>query len=136
MRHPNVDSGERLNYTARMAKSYIHTFLIPVPKTKLKQYRSMAKITAGIWMKSGALAYVEYQADFIPKGKITSFPLSVKLKGSETILLGMVTCKSKAHFEKVMARVMNDEALGKAWETVPFDGTRMIYGGFKTFLEA
>jgi uncharacterized protein YbaA (DUF1428 family) len=119
-----------------MAKSYIHTFMIPVPKAKLKQYRSMAKMAARTWMQSGALAYVEYQADFIPKGKITSFPLSVKLKAGETIVLGMVTCKSKAHCEKVMERVMKDEALGKAWDTTPFDGMRMVYGGFKTFLEA
>jgi uncharacterized protein YbaA (DUF1428 family) len=119
-----------------MTKNYIHSYLIPVPKSKLKQYRSMAKVAAQTWMKSGALAYAEYQADFIPKGKITSFPMSVKLKAGETILLGMVTCKSKAHCEKVMARVMKDEALGKAWDSVPFDGMRMIYGGFKTFLEA
>lgn len=118
-----------------MANTYVHTFLIPVPKSKLKQYRSMAKVAARTWMNSGALAYVEYQADFIPKGKITSFPLSVKLKAGETILLGMVTCKSKAHCKKVMDRVMNDESLGKAWETIPFDGMRMVYGGFKTFLE-
>ena len=57
-----------------MASTYIHTYLIPVPKTKRKQYRSMAKVAARTWMKSGALAYVEYQADFIPKGKITTAP--------------------------------------------------------------
>lgn len=119
-----------------MTKNYVHTFLIPVPKAKLKQYRSMAKVAARIWMKSGALAYAEYEAIFIPKGKVTSFPMSVKLKAGETILLGMVTCKSKAHCEKAMDRVMKDEALGKAWDSVPFDGMRMIYGGFKTFLEA
>lgn len=119
-----------------MPNTYIHTFLIPVPKMKLKQFRSMARLAARTWMKSGALAYAEYQADFIPKGKITSFPMSVKLKAGETILLGMVTCKSKAHCEKVMERVMNDEAFGKAWETMPFDGMRMIYGGFKKLLEA
>ena len=119
-----------------MTKNYIHTYLIPVPKSKLKQYRSMAKVAARTWMKSGALAYAEYEASFIPKGKVTSFPMSVKLKAGETILLGMVTCKSKAHCEKVMDRVMKDEALGKAWDSVPFDGIRMIYGGFKTFLEA
>ncbi len=95
----------------------------------------MAKVAAQTWMKFGALAYAEYQADFIRKSKITSFPMSVKLKGSETILLGMVTCKTKAHCEKVMNRLMKDEALGKAWDTIPFDGDRMIYGGFKTFLE-
>ncbi len=134
--HYNVDRVELRTYTPSMAKSYVHTVLIPVPKTKLKQYRSMAKVTARVWMKYGALAYVEYQADFIPKGKVTSFPLCVKLKASETILLGMVTCKSKSHFEKVMKQVMNDEAIAKAWDTVPFDGSRMIYGGFKTFLEA
>ncbi len=119
-----------------MTKHYIHTYLIPVPKAKLKQYRSMAKFAAQTWMECGALDYVEYQADFIPKGKVTSFPMSVKLKAGETILLGMVTCKSKSHCEKVMGRVMKDEALGKAWDSVPFDGMRMVYGGFKTFLKA
>ena len=52
--------------------------------------------------------------------------MSVKLKASETILLGMVTCKSKAHYEKVMKQKMKDEAIGKAWDTIPFDGDRMI----------
>ena len=118
-----------------MQKHYIHTFLIPVPKAKLKQYRTLAKVASRVWIKSGALAYAEYQADFIPKGKTTSFPMSVKLKSGETILLGMVTCKSKAHCEKVMTRVMNDEELSKTWETIPFDGMRMIYGGFKSFIE-
>ena len=119
-----------------MANTYIHAFLIPVPKKKLKQYRSMAKVAALTWMKSGALAYAEYQGDFLPKGKITSFPLSVKLKPSETMLIGIVTCKSKAHLKKVMNLVMQDESLAKAWGTPPFDGMRMVYGGFKTFLEA
>ena len=62
--------------------------------------------------------------------------MSVKLKSGETILLGMVTCKSKAHRKKAMQRMMSDEALEKVWQTIPFDGSRMIYGGSKTFLEA
>jgi len=115
---------------------YVDGFIIPVPKKNLKAYRKMAQASAKAWKKAGALEYVESVADEVEKGKITSFPRSVKLKGSETVFFCYAVYKSKAHRNQVMSKVMKDEALMKAWDTMPFDGMRMIFGGFKTVVSA
>lgn len=113
---------------------YIDCFVIPVPKASLRQYRLMAKASAKSWLKAGALEYVEALADDVSKGKITSFPRAVKLKSGEQVILGYAVYKSRAHRDQVMARVHKDEALMKFWNDMPFDGMRMIWGGFKSFV--
>ena len=118
-----------------MAK-YVDGFIIPVPKKNLKAYQAMAKIAAKVWIKCGALEYVESLADDVSKGKITSFPRSVKLKSGEVVVLGYAVYKSRAHRDRVMKKVMQDESLMKLWGTMPFDGMRMIWGGFKTIVSA
>ncbi len=118
-----------------MAK-YINAFIIPVPKKSLKAYETMAKKSAKIWRKCGALEYVETIGDDVPKGKTTSFPRSVKLKGGEKVVVGYTVFKSKAHADKVMAKVMNDKEIRKMWDNMPFDGMRMVFGGFKTLVSA
>ncbi len=115
---------------------YIDGFIIPVPKKNLKTYQSMAKKAAKVWIKCGALEYTETQADDVAKGKITSFPRSVKLKAGETVIFSYAVYKSRAHRDQVMAKVMKDESLMKLWENMPFDGMRMIWGGFKTIVSA
>jgi uncharacterized protein YbaA (DUF1428 family) len=110
---------------------YVDGFIIPVPKKNLKAYLAMAKISAKTWKKHGALQYVESISDDVPKGKITSFPRGVKLKSGEVIVFGYAVYKSRAHRDRVTAKVMKDEKLLKTWETMPFDGMRMIWGGFK-----
>lgn len=115
---------------------YIDCFVIPVPKKNLKAYRSMAKASAKAWINAGALEYVETFADDAPKGKSTSFPRAVKLKPGETLVLGYAIYKSRAHRDRVMAKIHNDETLMKLWENMPFDGMRMIWGGFKSFLSS
>ena len=115
---------------------YVDGFVIPVPKKNMKAYKAMAKTAAKVWMKHGALEYVECVADDVKKGKITSFPRSVKLKGGETVIFSYVVYKSRAHRNSVMAKVMKDESLMCAWDKMPFDGMRMIWGGFKAFIEA
>jgi uncharacterized protein YbaA (DUF1428 family) len=110
---------------------YIDAFVIPVPKENLKAYEKMAKKAAAIWIKCGALEYVETVADDVAKGKITSFPRGVKLKSGETVILGYAVYKNRAHRDRVTAKVMSDPVLMKEWENMPFDGMRMIYGGFK-----
>jgi uncharacterized protein YbaA (DUF1428 family) len=115
---------------------YVDTFIIPVPKKNMKAYLQMAKISAKVWKKAGALEYVESIADDVEKGKVTSFPRSVKLKGGETVVLGYAVYKSRAHRNKVFSKVMKDKELIKMWENMPFDGMRMIYGGFKTIVTA
>ncbi len=113
---------------------YIDCFVIPVPKKNLKTYREMAKISAKAWRKAGALKYVETFADDVAKGKVTSFPRSVKLKAGEKLVFGFATYKSRAHRDRVMNKIHKDPELMKVWENMPFDGMRMIWGGFKPFL--
>lgn len=114
---------------------YVDGFVIPVPKKNIKTYLAGAKLAAKVWKRCGALEYVESVADDVSKGKITSFPRSVKLKGGETVVFSYVVYKSRAHRDRVMKKVMQDEALMKFWENMPFDGMRMIWGGFKTVVK-
>lgn len=111
---------------------YIDGFVIPVPRKHLKVYRTIAKKASKAWIKHGALEYVESLADDVSKGKITSFPRSVKLKQGEVVIFAYVVYKSRSHRDRVMAKVMNDPNVTKLWENMPVDGMRMIWGGFKT----
>ncbi len=113
---------------------YVDCFVIPVPKKNMAAYTKMAKVCAKAWIKHGALEYVESIADDVSKGDITSFPRSVILKKSEVVIASYAVYKSKAHRNQVMAKVMKDESVLKLWDNMPFDGMRMIWGGFKTFV--
>lgn len=113
---------------------YVDGFIVPVPKKNLKAYRRMAEASAKTWKKCGALQYVETVADDVAKGKITSFPRSVKLKGGETVIFSYAVYKSRAHRDRVMKKVMKDKKLMEMWENMPFDGMRMIWGGFKSIV--
>jgi len=113
---------------------YVDGFIIPVPKKNLKAYTKMAQLSAKVWRKCGALQYVESVGDDVPKGKITSFPKSVKLKSSEVAVLGYAVYKSRKHRDQVMKKVMSDPSLIKMWDNMPFDGMRMVWGGFKSIV--
>lgn len=120
--------------------SYVDGFLIPVPKKKLAAYQAMAKKAAKVWKDQGALEYYEAMADDAPVGKRTSFPRSVKLKPDEIVIYSWILYKSRAHRDRVMKNVMADERMAAMMQSMrespPFDGKRMIYGGFKVFLSA
>ncbi len=118
--------------------NYVDGFVLPVPKKKISAYRSMAKLSAKVWLEHGALGFYESVADDVPYGKRTSFPRSVKLKGNETVVFSWIIYKSRAHRDKVMAKVMKDPRIGKMMgqKDVPFDPKRMIFGGFKIIVEA
>jgi uncharacterized protein YbaA (DUF1428 family) len=117
---------------------YVDGFVIPVPITKLKAYTAMAKKAAKVWKDHGALAFRESVADDVKMGKWTSFPQSVKLKRGETIVFSWIEYKSRSHRDRVNGKVMKDPRLAKMMDPkkMPFDGRRMIYGGFKIFLKA
>jgi uncharacterized protein YbaA (DUF1428 family) len=110
---------------------YVDGFLVPVPKKNLKAYLQMAKLCSKIWRDHGALEYTECVADDVQKGKVTSFPQSVKLKSGEVVVFSWVTYKSRAHRDRVMKKVMSDPRMGEMMEEMPFDGMRMMWGGFK-----
>ena len=112
--------------------TYVVGFVVPVPTKNLAAYRKLATMTGKIWMKHGALSYVEAVADDAKPGKLTSFPQSVKLKKGETVVFAWATYKSRKHRDQVTAKAMKDPAMaGYDPKTLPFDGKRMFWGGFK-----
>jgi len=117
---------------------YVDGFIVPVPKKNLQAYRRMAKTVGKVWRNHGALEFREYVADDVKVGKWTSFPRSVKLKSGETVVFSWVVYKSRAHRDRVNAKVMKDPRLAKMMnpKAMPFDGKRMIFGGFKLLLDA
>jgi uncharacterized protein YbaA (DUF1428 family) len=117
--------------------SYVDGFVIPVPRKNLAAYRKMARLAAKVWMEHGALEYHECVADDVKPGKLTSFPQSVKLEEGETVIFAWITYRSRAHRDRVNAKVMKDPRFANHDpSTDPFDSKRLIYGGFKTLVKA
>ena len=111
---------------------YVDGFIVPVPKRKLQIYRRIAQMAGRVWREHGALEYREWVAEDVKVGKRTSFPRSVKLKPGETVVFSWIVFKSRAHRDAVNAKVMADPRLADMMDpkAMPFDGKRMIYGGF------
>lgn len=115
---------------------YVDGFVLPVPKKNLAAYRRMAHLACKVWRDHGALEYIECLADDVKPGQVTSFPQSVKLKAGETVVFAYVVYQSRAHRDKVNAKVMKDPRIVKMMgEKHPFDGKRMFWGGFKVLVE-
>ena len=112
--------------------SYIDAFIIPVRKSKVDDYKKIARKMGKVWIEHGALEYHETLADDVPYGKVTSFPRGVGRKNNETLVLGWALYKSKAHRDKVMAKVMSDKRMTEGFDDVAdvFDASRMVFGGF------
>lgn len=117
--------------------SYVDGFIVPVPKSKMAAYKAMARKAALVWRDHGALQYVESIGDDTPVGKVTSFPRSVKLEADEVVVFSFIVYKSRKDRDRVNKAVMADPRLAAMMDPkkMPFDGKRMIWGGFKTFLE-
>jgi len=118
--------------------SYVDGFVVPVPRKNLPAYRRMAKKAGKVWREHGAVEYKEWISDDVKVGKLTSFPRSVKLKRGETEVFAWIVYKSRAHRDRVNAKVMKDPRLADMMDpkSMPFDGKRLIYGGFKIFVVA
>jgi uncharacterized protein YbaA (DUF1428 family) len=117
---------------------YVDGFVVPVPRKNLKAYRAMAVKASKVWRDHGALEVVECVADDVKKGKWTSFPRAVKLKPGEVVVFSYIVYKSRKDRDRCMAKVMKDPRLAAMMDpkNMPFDGKRMIWGGFKTIVEA
>jgi len=117
---------------------YVDGFVVPVPKKKLAAYRRMASKAGKVWREHGALDYKECVADDVKRGKQTSFPQSVKLKPGETVVFSWIVYRSRAHRDRVNAKVMADPRLASMMNPneLPFDGMRMFWGGFKVIVDA
>ena len=115
--------------------SYVDGFVIAVPKANVEAYKKMAQLGGKVWMEYGALSYVECFADDVPYGELTSFPRAVQATEDETVVFSWIVYKDKASRDEIMAKVMADERLKQDMKDMPFDGKRMIFGGFIPFLE-
>ena len=109
---------------------YVDAFVLPVQIENEADYRKMAEIGCQMWMEHGALSYVECRADDVPGGKVTSYPMSVKLEPGEIVYISFITYTDRAHRDAVNAKVEADpRAQGWSIDT-PVDMRRMIYGAF------
>jgi uncharacterized protein YbaA (DUF1428 family) len=115
---------------------YVDGFLIPVPKKRLAEYRRFARKYDALWIKYGALEVHECVADDVKPGKWTSFPQAVKLKSDELVVFSWIVYKSRRHRDVVNKKVMADPMMANPDpKKMPFDGKRLIWGGFKGFVQ-
>jgi uncharacterized protein YbaA (DUF1428 family) len=123
---------------AREAKEdhmrYVDGYVLPVPKKNMKAYLRMARMGKEVWLKHGALDYKECVGDDLEAKWGTPFSRLMKLKRGETVVFSYVVYKSRAHRDRVNAKVMKAmEAMGVP-KDMPFDVKRMVYGGFKVLV--
>ena len=116
--------------------SYVDGFVLVVPKKKIAIYKKMATKAGKVWREHGALDYRECVGDDLKVKMGLPFPKLAKTKPSETVVFSYIVYKSRAHRDKVNAKVMADKRLFEGMpKEMPFDMKRMAYGGFKTLVE-
>jgi len=117
--------------------AYVDGFVIPIPKKNLQAYRRMALKAGKLWREHGALEFRECVGDDMNIKGTKTFPAQIKPKPGETVLFSFIVYKSRAHRDRVNAKVMKDPRMTAAMEgtAMPFDVKRMVYGGFKTLVD-
>lgn len=116
--------------------NYIDGFVAAVPTINRDAYREHAAAAAQVFKEHGALKVVECWGDDVPDGKVTSFPMAVQRKADETVVFSWIVWPSKSVRDAGMAKVMADPRLQPDVNPMPFDGKRLIYGGFEVLVEA
>ena len=117
---------------------YVDGFVVPVPEDKLDAYLEMAREAGNVWREHGALEFRECVADDVKVGEVTSFPRSVHVEEGETVVFSWIVFESREERDRINAAVMKDSRLEEMMtpEAMPFDGRRMIYGGFAVAVDA
>lgn len=116
---------------------YVDGFVLPVPSKKIEAYRRIAKIASKVWKEHGALEYHECVGEDLNVKMGIPFTKLAKVKPGETVVFAWITYKSRAHRDKVNAKVMKDPRLTSMGnQEMPFDCKRMTYGGFKSIVDA
>jgi len=118
--------------------NYVDGFVIPLPKKNLNIYRRLAQKAGTVWKDHGALEFRECVGDDLNVEMGLSFPRGIKTKAGETVLFSYIVFKSRAHRDRVNAKMMKDPHMLKMMKSapMPFDSKRMRYGGFKSIVEA
>lgn len=116
--------------------TYVDGFVLAVPTANREQYRQYAETVASTFKEHGALSVVECWGDDVPEGKVTSFPMAVKKTDDETVVFAWITWPTREARDAGMKRVMDDARSQAAMNSMPFDGKRLIYGGFEMIVNA
>jgi uncharacterized protein YbaA (DUF1428 family) len=142
--------GARMAHTARAATplatvsarmpekqmTYVDGFVAAVPTANREIYKKHAEAAAVVFKEHGALKLVECWGDDVPEGKVTSFPMAVKRKDDETVVFSWIVWPSRKVRDQGMEKVMADARLKPDVNPMPFDGKRLIYGGFEMIVDA
>jgi uncharacterized protein YbaA (DUF1428 family) len=113
--------------------SYVDGFVIPVRKDKIEAYKAQARKAGEIWKEFGALDFVECIGDDVPYGELTSFPGAVKANDDEVIVFSWIVYRDRTERDAIMEKIMADPRLKE--DDMPFDGKRLIHGGFEMWLK-
>ena len=116
--------------------NYVDGYVLAVPTAHRDLYRKVAQTASKVFKENGALTVVECWGDDVPEGKLTSFPMAVKRQPEETVIFSWITWPSKAVRDEGMKKSMEDARLQPETNPMPFDGKRLIYGGFVAIVEA
>jgi len=117
---------------------YIDGFIIPIKRTKLAAYRRIAKASGKVWREHGALDYKECVGEDLDHAHCAApFHALAKVKKGETVLFSYILYKSRAHRDRVNAKVMKDPRMNAmmSMDDMPFDMKRMSYGGFTVLVD-
>ncbi len=118
---------------------YVDGFVLPMPEKRVEAYRQIAKKAAKIWIEHGALEYRECVAEHTDTKFGLSFPQGIKSKAGETVVFAWIVYTSRAHRDRVNAKVMQDPRIKEDMDMnpkeMPFDVKRMIYGGFDVIVD-
>lgn len=114
--------------------TYVDGFVLPLAKKHVAAYKRMATRAGKIWIEYGALDYRECVGEDLNVKGMASFSKAAKVKTGETVIFAWITYRSRAHRDKVMAKIMTDPRMTDCG-TVPMDPKRMIYGGFDVLVD-
>jgi len=116
---------------------YVDGFVVPVPKSKMEAYLDMSVKCGRLWRELGALEYREFVADDVKPGNYTSFPQSVDLQDDEVVVFSYIVYNSREERDRINEAVMQDPRMKDMMDpaTMPFDGKRLIYGGFSSLVD-
>jgi uncharacterized protein YbaA (DUF1428 family) len=115
---------------------YVDGFVIPIPKKNVKAYRRIAQLAGKVWREHGALEYFECEGEDLNTKMGVPFTRLARSKPGETVFFSFIVYKSRAHRDRVNAKVMQDKRItGMGDKAMPFDMKRMAYGGFKALVD-
>jgi len=114
-----------------MPDKYVDAYVMPVPKSKVDEYRTFSKKISDFVKKHGAVEYVDCIADDVKPGKQTSFPQAVQLGNEETVMLSWAVYRSREDRDRVMKAMMDEPSFKDMGKAMPVDGKRMFMGGFR-----